>query len=298
MKKNIILSLCIAMLSISYIFSQQREDVIKNLSDDDSYILADVSYINDAVFMGRRDSIAAPYIFPSIGYYDASGFFADATVSYLTASEEQRVDLFLLSGGYLFNSKKWSGGILATGYFYNDDSYAVQSEMAVSINGLLSYDLDYVELSASIGSFFNSGSTNDFFTSFFIEKSFINEKETLVFKPSIGINAGTQNFYEAYYQSNRLGNRKGQGAGNSAQLASNTVTFEKSSSFNILNIELSTPIEYHYKSFIFSFTPSLALPQSSATIVTEDTVFEEDLDSVFYWTVGVSYWFKTKKKQQ
>ena len=297
MKNNSILSFCFVILSFSSLFSQQREGIIKEVSDNESYILTDVSYISDAVFMGRRDSIAAPYIFPSIGYYDASGFFADATLSYLTASEEQRVDVFLLSGGYLFDSKKWSGGITATGCFYNDESYNVQSEISSSINVLLSYDLDYMELSIHLGSFFNSGNNTDFFTSFFIERAFINEKETFVFKRSVGISGGRQIFYEAYYQSNRLGNRKGQGAGNSSQTESTAVTFEESSSFNILNIELSTPIEYHHKSFIFSFTPSIAFPQSSATIVTEDAVFEEDLDSVFYWMAGISYWFSTKKKE-
>jgi hypothetical protein len=33
--------------------------------------------------MGRFDSITSPNIVPSIGYYDASGFFADASLSYL-----------------------------------------------------------------------------------------------------------------------------------------------------------------------------------------------------------------------
>jgi hypothetical protein len=40
-------------------------------------VLTDISYQNDAVFMGRFDSITSPYIVPSIGYYDASGFFVD-----------------------------------------------------------------------------------------------------------------------------------------------------------------------------------------------------------------------------
>jgi hypothetical protein len=46
--------------------------------------------------MGRFDSITSPYIVPSIGYYDASGFFADASLSYLT-NRENRIDLFLLN---------------------------------------------------------------------------------------------------------------------------------------------------------------------------------------------------------
>ncbi|MEC7265098.1 MAG: hypothetical protein VXW38_15270, partial [Bacteroidota bacterium] len=86
----------------------------QNTADEESYVLVDLSYTNDAIFMGRRDSIAAPYLLPSIGYYDKSGLFADATASYLTSSAEQRVDLFYLSGGYLFDGKKWSGGLSGT----------------------------------------------------------------------------------------------------------------------------------------------------------------------------------------
>jgi hypothetical protein len=41
-----------------------------NIEKKDSYVLTDISYQNDAVFMGRFDSITSPYI-PSIGYYDA-----------------------------------------------------------------------------------------------------------------------------------------------------------------------------------------------------------------------------------
>ncbi len=89
------------------LIAQNIKKAVKEKSTDTpSYVMADVSYINDAVFMGRRDSIAAPYIFPSIGYYDTSGFFADASASYLTGSEANRVDLFLISAGYLSSSDK------------------------------------------------------------------------------------------------------------------------------------------------------------------------------------------------
>ena len=67
------------------------------------------------------------------------------------------------------------------------------------------------------------------------------------------------------------------------------------SEFNILNIELSVPVYYSHKDFIFSFSPALALPQSSATLITEDAVFEEDLQSTFYFSVGISYFLRTRK---
>jgi hypothetical protein len=75
------------------------------------------------------------------------------------------------------------------------------------------------------------------------------------------------------------------------------VDIQEVSDFNILNIELSVPVYYSYKNFVFSFTPALALPQSSATIITEDAVIEEDLQSTFYFSAGISYFLRPKKNK-
>jgi hypothetical protein len=284
------------IFSFIAVFGQNNENTARELLDKKkSYILTDISYISDAVFMGRRDSIAAPYIFPSIGYYDKSGIFIDASASYLTSSNESRVDLFLISAGYLFSSHNWSGGISANGYFFNQDSFNVQSEMTAAITGMLSYDLKAFEVSLTASSFFNSESSTDIFGEVLVGRTFYADEKRFLIKPSISIGAGTQNFYEAYYQSSRLGNRKGHGTGGQNQITTSDIMINESSEFNILNLELSLPIQYYYKSFIFSLTPVVAFPQSSATITTEDAVIKEDLESVFYGTVGVSYWFPTKK---
>lgn len=257
-----------------------------------------MSYMNDAVFMGRRDSIAAPYILPSVGYYDSSGFFADASLSYLTATNEQRVDLFLLSAGYLFDAKKWSGGLSATGYFFNKESYNVQSEMTANLSGLISYDLDVLAISLALNSFFNSGSSTDVFSEIMLNRVFYADDRRLIMQPSFVVQLGTQNFYEAYYQSSRYGNRKGKGIGGQNQMSSSTLTLREATEFNLLNIGLSIPLQYHLSSFIFSFTPNLSFPQSSVTIRLDDTVIEEKLESIFYWSVGISYWFPTTTKKQ
>ena len=271
-------------------------------SKNESYVLTDISFINDAVFMGKRDSIAAPYIFPSIGYYDKSGFFVDASASYLTSSDENRVDLFLLSAGYLFDGDKLSGGISGTAYFFNGDSYNVRSETVGDISGFLSYDLKALEVSVLASTFFNDGSSADIFAGFMLDRTFYTNDNTFLINPSIAVYAGSQYFYEAYYSTSRLGNRKGQGKGQGTGVSESSVAsvveIAEASKFNILNVELSLPLQYYHKQFIFSFTPVLALPQSSATITTEDTVITEDLESVFYFSAGVSYWFNTKKKQQ
>mgnify|MGYP001819687115 CR=1 FL=1 len=289
---------CAPLLVISQNNKKSAEEIS---SKEGSYILTDISYINDAVFMGRRDSIAAPYIFPSIGYYDKSGFFVDASASYLVGSEENRVDLVLASLGYLTTGEKLGGGISGTAYFFNGDSYTVKSEIVADISGFLSYDFEVLKISFLASTYFNDGSSADIFTGLMLDRIFYGNDKNFLIGPSIALYAGSQYFYQEYYRTSRLGNRKGQGQGQGpggTNTAAAIIEIEEASEFNILNVELSLPVQYHHKQFIFSFTPSLALPQSSATIITEDEVLTEDLESVFYFSAGISYWFGTEKKQK
>lgn len=284
----------------TFLMAQNNKKSAEEISDNSkSYILTDISYINDAVFMGRRDSVAAPYIFPSIGYYDMSGFFVDASASYLVASEENRVDLFLTSLGYMFANEKLSGGISGTAYFFNDESYNTKSSVLGDISGFLSYDLKALEVSLMASTYFNDGSSTDIFTGLMLDRIFCSNDKSFLIDPSITLYAGSQYFYQEYYSTSRLGNRKGQGqgSGNFNSTLSTAVEIQEASKFNILNVELSLPLQYYHKQFIFSFTPVLALPQSSATIITEDSVISENLENTFYFSVGISYWFNTKKEQ-
>lgn len=266
---------------------------------EESYFLVDLSYMNDAVFMGRRDSIAVPYILPSIGYYDKSGLFLDASASYLTGSDEQRVDLFLATAGYLFDSLKWSGGVSGTAYFYNENSYNVQSEVVADITGILGYDLKALELSVYVGSYFNKNSSPDIFLGLLVDHTFHAFDRSLLMTPRASLFAGSQYFYQEYYSTSRLGNRKGQGkgSGGTGSMETTKVEIVEASEFKLLNMELSLPLQYHHKHFIFSFTPVWAFPQSSATLTTEDGVFEEELDNVFYWSAGISYWLNVGHKK-
>ncbi|MGB5781042.1 MAG: hypothetical protein WBM42_04160, partial [Eudoraea sp.] len=249
------------------------QDPVKTTNDivneDFSYFLANVSYINDNVFMGRRDSIAAPYLFPSIGYYNKSGFFADASLSFLTGPEANRVDLFLLSTGYNFNLNKFSGGISGTAYFFNEESFNVMSSVLGDLTGIVSYDFEVMEASFSLTSYFNDGSSTDIITGLMLDRTFYAINKNLMINPSISLYAGTQHFYQQYYSSSRLGNRKGNGMGNSGSESAepNMINIDEVEKFKVLNIELAIPLHYNYRHFFFSFYPMMAFPQSSATII-------------------------------
>jgi hypothetical protein len=259
-----------------------------------SYVLTGVNFQNDAVFMGRNDSIAAPYLVPSIGYYDTSGFFADASLSYLTKSNENRVDLFLFTAGYRFESKKFSGYVSGTKYFFNDISYNIQSEIVADVSAIISYDLNVIKTSLTASTYFNKNSNPDFFVGAHLAKEIHTRDESFEIIPTLSLYAGSQYFYEEYKMNKKFGNSQTSGNGNNLGQVNN-VKINDVNKFNILNLELSMPITYYFKSFIFSITPQLAFPQSDATFTTDDAVFTENLKEVFYWSAGISYWFSSKK---
>lgn len=290
--KNLTKLLTILFFCLPFFILAQTNN---NLDKEKSYILTDLNYQNDAVFMGRRDSISAPYLIPSIGYYDKSGFFTDASLSYLTKSNENRVDLFLATVGYRFKANKFVGTLSGTKYIFNDKSYSIQSEIEGDVSAILSYDFGFLETSLLTSAYFSKNSNTDFFVGAQIAKSLFIMENSLEIKPSFNIYAGSQYFYQEYYNYNRLGNRKGNNLGQNQQTTSTVVGINEVNNFNVLNAELSMPIRYYYKNLIFSFIPQWAFPQSSATIITDNTIIKEDLENIFYWSVGVSIWFNTKR---
>lgn len=276
---------------------------VSDTSADFSYVLADVRYISDAVFMGRRDSIEAPYIFPSLGYYHKSGFFGNASASYLVKSGEERIDLFLLSAGYIYSRDPFSAGLSATKYFFDDESYNVQSEIEADLTALLSYDFKAAEVSLGLSAYLGKSSP-DLVASLMLEHIFYGLDKKLLLTPRLSLSGGTQYFYEEYYNTSRLGNSKGPGnsqqgpgSGPGGMLNSSNemmnIQLAEASEFNLLDVEIRLPLQFYHKSFIFSFTPAIAFPLSPASVTTEDEAFQEDLENVFYWSAGISYWLKT-----
>ena len=47
----------------------------KKAKETESYFKASASYLSNAVYNGRQDSLVTPYITPSLGYYDKTGFY-------------------------------------------------------------------------------------------------------------------------------------------------------------------------------------------------------------------------------
>lgn len=48
----------------------------------------------------------------------------------------------------------------------------------------------------------------------------------------------------------------------------NSIAIKEVNQFNVLNLEISLPIQFQSNSFLFSITPHWAFPKSNATITT------------------------------
>ena len=295
--KNITLKFIVVALLVMFtntVISQNKSTDSQIIKDkDSSYTTIAINYISDAIYMGRKDSISAPYLYPSIIYHHKSGFYASGSFSYLTKSNESRIDLFLVSAGYDFTVKKISGDFSITKYFFNEESYNVISEVEADLTAAISYDFDVINLGLSSSIYFNNSSSSDFFLSSEISHDFISSKNKFQISPTAGVYLGSQNFYEEYYMTSRFGNDgRGQGQGSGGTTETNTtVSIEESEKFNLMAIEFSLPMWYVHKQFTASFLPMFVLPQSEATIIANDTLVEEKLDDTFYWMLGLRYTF-------
>jgi hypothetical protein len=269
-----------------------QDDKLKDENEKDSnssYAALSLNYISDAVFMGRRDSISAPYLYSTLLYHHESGFYASGSLSYLTRADEGRIDLFLLTGGFDFAIKKFDGDISFTKYFFNEDSYNVISEVTTDVTLQLEYDFDVINLGLSASTYFNNDNSSDFFLSSEISHDIVTNNNKFQFSPTVGVYLGSQNFYEQYFINNRLGNGRGQGSSDTSQ--STVVNFTESEKFNLMAIEFSLPIWYIHKSFNAVFVPTFAIPQNKATLSVDDVLVEEDLDNTLYFIAGITYSF-------
>ena len=291
----------LAIVVMSFLFSnlligQTDSLATQHLKNKESYLSADINYISDAVFMGRKDSITAPYLYPSMTYHHKSGFYGTGSFSYLTKSDQSRIDLFLITAGFDFTAKKLTGDFSVTKYFFNEDSYNVISEVEADVTANLTYDFDLLNLSVAASTYINNNNSSDFFLSAELSHDFITNDQKFQISPAIGAYLGSQNFYEEYYINNRIGSDRGSGNGNGAGSGSTienttTISIQESEKFNLMAVEFSLPMWYIAKSFTISFSPALVVPQSKATIVVDESLVEEDLKETFYWIVGLSYKF-------
>lgn len=291
LKSYWVLAILIALQSP--LFSQQRmskDSADRNTFRRGSFARVSLSYSSDFVYAGRKDSVALPYSTASLGYFHKSGLFAQGFLSYLTSSDEQRVDMTGLTAGYMFTSSMFYAGASGTAWFYNDSSYSVQSETGGNLYAYAGYDFDVLDLTLDATTLFSE--STDFLAGIELSRMFFMANDKFKLTPSMYTLFGTQNYYNEYFTYRRTGStHRGRGPGGGMGGGDMMPESEVVSQFSLLAYEFSMPASYTAGKFRFFFTPTYVIPKNPLVIITDDVTETESLDNSFYWTLGASYSF-------
>ena len=275
----------------------------KTVVADSSYFKLSVGYLSNYVYTGRKDSLITPYISPSLGYYDKSGFYISGTLSYLSSGPYKSIDLFSLDIGYDFTATdKFSGSVYANKSFYKQTSTTITSDIKGSLGGSVSYDLDFLLASGGVDMIL--GTKTDFGLNVGLSHafSFGSNDDLFTIAPSVYSYLSTLHFYEGY-TNRKTGKANKQFNPNLASSVS-TTTVDSDTGLTLLDYEVSLPLTYDRKKVGFYLTPTIAIPKNpiytttttvnklpggaTNTIVSNSTPqSEKNLSTVFFVELGL-----------
>lgn len=292
----ILIIFCATLFSFANAQEKTKKDSTK------SYFKFTGSYLTNAVYNGRKDSLSTPYITPSFGYFNKSGFYIGATASYLVSATESRIDVFNFELGYDHDfTDKLNGSFYAEKSFYNQSSTAIKSDMKGSMGASLSYDFDLLQIEA--GADLSFATKTDISVNFGLGHvfSFGEDDRKFSITPKALANMSTLHFYEGY-TNRKVGKKAKQTMPNLLSVSS--ITTVDNNKFTLLDYELSIPIAYDTKRIGVFFIPTFALPQNPIHTTTttvykfrngsENTVTqnstpqsEKNLGNIFYAELGI-----------
>jgi len=257
-----------------------------------------VNYLSNSVYLGRADTVKTPMIEPSIKYTFKNGIYVSGNLEYIPNRVTNKLDAGSVAAGYDFDiTDELSGGASFTKLFYNATSTQIGSSISSTFNANLDYDIaeiitpsisiDYNLLKDGFNSdvLINAGLAHDF-----AWEGIFGDKDILIISPTATLNAGTQNFYDAYFTLKKYKLTK---AGKAKEAAAEKLIVKRDaqlSEFELLDYEFSVPIEYKAGPVIFSFTPTYAIAENKLPPRISNGLVNTS-GGLFYFETGVSFKF-------
>lgn len=243
--------------------------------------------------MGRTDTVTTPVVSPNVKYTLKSGIYFSGALNYIPNKKKKRLDGGDIAVGYDFNiTDDLSGGASFTKLFYSSNSTQIGSSISSTFNFNLSYDIGTL-ISPTLSADYNRNSrgiSNDLVLNFGLTHDFIiigvlGQKDIILISPTAAVNAGTENFYDAYLTKKKFKNITRTAEQNTLI----TTYIARLGQFGLLDYELSAPVEYKAGHFIFQFIPTYAIvknqiPKQIAARLSNDP-------SVFYFETGIALKF-------
>lgn len=299
---SILLSIGICLFPTIQIQAAESDSIVVKKSN----LAVGLRYLSNNVYLGRIDSANIMYLVPTIGYYHKSGLHIGASLNYQLDAGINKVDAISFEGGYEFNiGDKFNAGLTAEKYFYDMNSISLNSVNDYAVGSNFAYDFSIVSLSAAAALAFNN--KTDIITQIGLTKSF--EINKFAIEPAFRLNAGTQNYYNAYLVAGKshltgnkghgkgLGSIKSNGKGTTGTTTTTTTTatsytVQAASSYKVLDYEISVPISYNVHNFKFDLIPTYSIPVNAASILSSTgTVEKENISNHFVMQLEVTYKF-------
>jgi hypothetical protein len=272
------------------------------------------SYLSNAVYNGRQDSLEVPYLNFSLKYLNSGGFYAGAGISYLVSSYAQRIDAFNINAGYFKEiNDNFDFSVNLSKSIYNSNSVNVISEVLGNVSGIITYTNKYFDLSGGAYIMVTSSTPDVSFNVSASHTFSLDPEDQWSLEPAVDVNLGSRHYYGSYISERQ--SKKGKGkisggtttSGNIKTLIEKSVVALETNKIALLDYELSVPLYYRGKKWGFFFIPTYAIPQSPITYETtvKTTITAngnsvsntrtsqsvEVLSNVFYGEIGVSYKF-------
>jgi len=226
-------------------------------------ISAGINYGSDVLFFGRTGPVTYPYMSTDVIYNTKNGFFI-----YGSAVKVLGYDPFFdeidLGAGYLFNyTKKATGVISYTRFFFNRDAAdVIKSASSNDLNFKNTFDWKVFKTSVTADYLF--GKESDFFLTFNASKYFesswsvFDDKDFISINPGISAIFGTQNFVGKFSRDHL--NRFELYAIGAPPVEGSTARPYNNGRFNALNYSIKLPIAYNRPHYTFEASAKYSIP--------------------------------------
>lgn len=172
--------------------------------EDKTYLMYALNYLNNNVYLGRKDSFLVPYITPYAGYHLETGFYAREQLSFTSAGPNgTHLDLVTLEGGYDHSfSEHFVGGVNLDKFFYNKNSINVRANIKGAASIYAQFVNNWIEPQVNLDVNLN-GNTTDYVSALALDHDFSWAHYQWHLMPAFILNLGTQHYYDEYF-TNRI----------------------------------------------------------------------------------------------
>lgn len=296
MKRSHILKLAtciICILTIQSAWAQEKKQ------DSTSFSLQ-FDYLSNYLYNGRADSLQSPYQITTASINFANGVYSNLSAYYLLTPGQHRFDFFELNVGYNYTlSKKISGQIYGSKYFYSGQTNLFNSDITSNLGSSFNIDLGGIQFNNELDIFFSSKADLQYTPGF--EKTFsveVDHGKNWSISPTIYAEISSTNYYESSINRRSL---RGPKQPIASGLISTTTLNSKGLKF--LDFNFSIPINFESKNILFSFTPTYVMPFNKVSLTTitktptstysfDATPYaENNLSNQLYFQIGLGYKF-------